>query len=588
MKTMPMLFAAGILFANLAAVADPQLTSWFTTDSGQYARVYTNDAMKSAGSALTTWSNGSQTQSLPVYCGVQAVYSSSDWVYVRSSGLAGFIMGPWYLNAQRTQIFPNLPVNQETLFRFPRTNAVPSVKTLTGGGQIGIFVDGVAMFNSWDAYSWNGSADAGGGGGLGFWNRDAYVNEGVTFDPGNAHQQQTGTYHYHADPIALRYMLGDHVNFNPTTKTYSEDTNAPTHHSPILAWVADGCPLYGPYGYADATNANGSIRRMVSGYVSRNGLNGTDNLSTNGAVRSTIPAWAQRIFGVAAAQSGPAVSTSYPFGRYMEDNAYLGDLTNSATGSNYQHGVDFDLDEYNGRWCVTPEFPNGTYAYFVAIDASGKPVFPYNIGRAYFGSPTGGGVGTISEPVVTNLLGNTNLASTLNPPAVQNGNVTLTWSAVEGGSYQVEATTNLADAASWTVVASGLSPLQTTGSYTNGMSSGPQFYRVSRTAVANFDGVEVASGSTTFAPGGSASRGTTITVAITLPAAPPNPPANAPLASVMLAGTISGTSLSDPASGTVNATFTIPANAPTGAQDIVVTFQSPGPSYTLTGAFTIN
>ena len=184
---------------------------------------------------------------------------------------------------------------------------------------------------------------------------------------------------------------------------------------------------------------------MVSGYVPRNGLNGTDNLSTNGAARTTIPAWAVRLYtnNVSANQSGPTVSSSYPFGRYMEDNAYLGDLTNSATGTNYQQGVDFDLDEYNGRWCVTPEFPGGTYAYFVSISSNGIPTFPYNIGRAFYGSPTGGSVSSISETVVTNFLGNTNLASTLNAPGVSNGTVTLTWSAVEGGSYQVEATTKI-------------------------------------------------------------------------------------------------------------------------------------------------
>ena len=26
-----------------------------------------------------------------------------------------------------------------------------------------------------------------------------------------------------------------------------------------------------------------------------------------------------------------------------------------------------DLDEHNGRYCVTPDFPNGVYAYFATI-----------------------------------------------------------------------------------------------------------------------------------------------------------------------------------------------------------------------------
>lgn len=580
-----------LALAFAAHAADPRTNGWFTTYSGQYARVYTNDAMKDAGTALTTWSNGTHTQSRPAYCGIQEVYSSSNWVYVRSTGLAGYIMGPWYLNAARTQMFPNLPLNQKLLYRFPRTNGVPAVKSITGGGQIGISANGVELFNSWDAHYWDPGANAdvaAGPGADGYWNRDAYVNEGITFDPAYAHQQQDGTYHYHADPIAVRYQLGDHVDYNPLTRTYSESTNPVTRHSPILGWMADGFPLYGPYGFSDPANPASGIRRMVSGYVPRDGTHGADNLSTNGAARSTIPAWAQRLYGVSAAQSGPTVSTSYPFGRYMEDNAYLGDLTNSATGSNYRQGVDFDLDEYNGRWCVTPEFPDGTYAYFVSISSSGTPVYPYNIGRGFYGDPVGGSVPAITEPVVTNFLGNTNLPSKLNSPTVGNGMVTLTWSAVEGGRYQVETTTNPADSTAWTVVASEVSPNEMTGTETTAMASSHAFYRVSRTAVTDFDPVSTGSSLTAAAPGGGADRGTTVTVTITLPGTPPNPPANAPIASVTLAGSINGTGISDATSGTVIATFAIPADAPTGAQDIVVTYKSPGPTYTLTGGLTIN
>src|SRR5947207_1533507 len=83
-------------------------------------------------------------------------------------------------------------------------------------------VNAVAMFDGRDGYVWTGSAESGNG--TGYWNRDAFVNESVTFDPGYAHQEQTGTHHYHADPIALRYLLGDHVDFNVGTRTYSEST----------------------------------------------------------------------------------------------------------------------------------------------------------------------------------------------------------------------------------------------------------------------------------------------------------------------------------------------------------------------------
>jgi hypothetical protein len=577
MKTPRLLLAAGLAGMAVTALrssADPLIASWQTNYAGQYARIYTNAAMQTAGASLTTWSNGSQVQSLPAYAGIQEIYSSTNWVYVRSTGLASYTMGPWQAG------FPNLPANQKFMFRIPRSPVVPASKAANGGGAIGCFVDGVAMFNSWDAFTWNGSTDASGGNG--YWNRDAYINEGATFDPALAHQQNTGTYHYHANPIALRYQLGDHVDYNTATKTYSESSVPVTRHSPILGWVADGYPIYGPYGYANATNASSGLRRMVSGYVPRNGAFGTSNLTANG--RSTIPAWATRLDNVSATQSGPAVSTSYPLGRYMEDNDYLGD-------HGYVQGVDFDLDEYNGRFCVTPEYPNGTYAYFVAISASGAPVFPYNIGRGYYGSATGGTVSSITQVVTTNFLGNTNLIQKLNVPVVKNGAVTLTWSAVEGGSYQVEASTNLAN---WNVLATGLAPNQIAAGYTNISNVGRGFYRVGRTSVAAFDSSGTTSinggggGSSVVAPGGSASRGTTVTVSITLPANPPAPPANAPITSVVLGGSISGSNISDAVSGTVLATFIIPAGAATGLQNIVATFGSTGPTITITGALTIN
>ena len=216
------------------------------------------------------------------------------------------------------------------------------------------------------------------------WNRDAFVNESPTFDASYAHQQNWGRYHYHTEPIALRYLLGDHVDYDAATKTYHESATPPAKHSPILGWMHDGYPIYGPYGYSNPTNPASGLRRMVSGYALRDGNNGTDNLLQTG--RRTLPAWDSRVTGLptvlADKQTGPDVSSQYPLGHYMEDYADLGDLGKV-------QGRYFDLDEHNGRWCVTPEFPNGTYAYFTTIDASGKPAYPYNMGRRYYGNPTG-------------------------------------------------------------------------------------------------------------------------------------------------------------------------------------------------------
>src|SRR5881296_3328569 len=142
---------------SLAAIADPRVDSWFTQYSGKYARLYATTTDLNSGNAVATWSRGTLSQSLPAYCGVQEVYSSSSWVYIRSTGLGSHIMGPWYLNSVKTMLFPNLPVNQKAFYRIPRNPTVPETKTLTGLGAIGYFVDGVAMFDGRDAFYWNGS-----------------------------------------------------------------------------------------------------------------------------------------------------------------------------------------------------------------------------------------------------------------------------------------------------------------------------------------------------------------------------------------------------------------------------------------------
>lgn len=581
MSQRPSLLALALLLAGPLA-AEPLLSSWYTANSTKYARIYSTDAARLAGTAVTTWSNTQNSQTSPAYAGAQEISYSASWVYVRSTGLGGHVMGPWYLNAAHTQAFPGLPVNQKTIFRFPRTpGTVPTTKTLTGLGAIGVFVDGVAMFDSRDGQYWTGTAEANGNG---FWNREAYVNEGVTFDPAYAHQPQNGQYHYHANPIALRYLLGDHVDFNATTRLYSESTGPVTRHSPILGWARDGYPIYGPYGYSSALDASSALARMRTGYALRDGTNGTDNLATTG--RTSIPAWATRLYG-ASTVTGPAVSTTYPLGRYMEDNAYLGDLGRT-------QGVDFDLDQYNGRFCVTPEFPNGTYAYFVAINASGAPTFPYNIGRAFYGDPTGNTVTSITETVTTFFAGDSAFQEQGAVTAVNGSDVTFTWSSIEGGTYTVEATNDLAG--TWTTLSTTQAAASnaTKTSYTEtgaAPTDGARFYRVNRTALATHDaatgttgGGGGGTGTAVAAPGGSARAGQTVTMTITLPTTPPLPPANVVPQSATLAGTIAGTTISRPTQATAQATFAIPSNAPLGTQNVTVVF-NPGPTYTVT--FTI-
>jgi hypothetical protein len=411
------------------AAGDPGISSWFTVDSGQFAQIYADNTSRFSGQTETTWSNGRNTQAQPAYCGVQEVLSSANWVYVRSTGLGSQIMGPW-----QNGRFPNLPTDQHFIFAIPRHPTVQTANRFNPLGEIGLFVDGVRMFDATDAFSYanrfgrDADPRAGIGQGDRIWNRDAFVNESRTFDAAMGHQQNWGRYHYHAEPVALRYLLGDHVDFDAATKTYRESSAAPAQHSPILGWMHDGYPLYGPYGYSNPTNPASGVRRMVSGFTLRDGENGADNLAQTG--RRSLPAWEarehHRSTALQPAETGPDVSSFYPLGHYLEDYAYLGDCGKLL-------GHDFDLDELNGRWCVTPDFPNGTYAYFTSIDASGRPAYPYNMGRRYHGNPVGRLLRSIGEPVTTNFINQANAALTATAPPAQNP--TLMWDN-RSASYQ--------------------------------------------------------------------------------------------------------------------------------------------------------
>ena len=111
-------------------------------------------------------------------------------------------------------------------------------------------------------------------------------------------------------------------------------------HSPIIGWAYDGNPIYGPYGYNDGKDENSGIRILEAGYV------------TN----------------TSKIEDRPAIS-SFGSGFFVED---------------YEFDGSGDLDEYNGRYGRTPEFPNGTYAYFAGITTDTRLArFPYFIGDKF-------------------------------------------------------------------------------------------------------------------------------------------------------------------------------------------------------------
>ncbi len=491
-----------LLMTAWMAQADPILTSWFTQNSSVLARVIqtkTTSTPTVNTTPVTVWpstgiTNGNSNglaQTVPVYADIQRIRYTSTNVYINSSGLASYTMGPFLSSG--TGLFGFWPVSQNFTIQLPLTPAtvIPATaKTAHSGGPIGVMVNGVVIYDLGDAFGFvqtdsspavTGSDLMGQTNSNHPWWRDALAVEAVTFDPGFAHQPGlNGQYHYHAEPKALRYQLRDNMqatyDSGNHTYSYTEDVSS-LHHSPILGWSFDGFPIYGPYGYSKPLDPDSSVTRMRSGFVLRNGLNGTTNIATTG--RTTLPKWAAIVEGFATLANypgsgtvntngdyilatsslyGPATSyvsgpTSYSIGRYIGDYDYLGDRgqTQGSTGT-------FDLDQYNGRTCVTPEFPGSTYAYFVSIDAKGLPAFPYMLGKQYYGTKSGAAMNvTVPTNGVTELFnsGGLNAKEVMSTPSVNSstGSVTLTWSSVEGGSYQVEASTNLQ---TWTTLSSAL------------------------------------------------------------------------------------------------------------------------------------
>ena len=472
--------AASVGSAN--PLGAPVETAWQKVTGAEYARIYKTQAAALAGNSVTSWTPAGLVtgggQPTPVYAGVESVRVSGNWVYVKGSALPHYTMGPWYFDAAKTQIFVAYPSKWDMLARIPRSPVAAVTHSNTNFGPIAIWVNSTIIHNQLDAFYWNGTQDSDtGAAGTESWTRNARYAEGLTFDPAGSHQPSTGESHHHINPMALRYELGDHVNYSAATHTYTEAATAPLH-SPILGWSFDGYPIYGPYGYATANDSAGGVRRMVSGYVMRDGGFGTTNLNTAG--RATLPQWALDA-GHATTPNGPAVNASQPLGWYLQDFDHLAD-------HGYVQGVTFDLDRYNGRWCVTPEFPAGTYAYFVTLAADNTPAYPYIIGRQYYGVKQGGNYGATSavgfaavdSPNVTTYQGGELAALAIQDVGKSSGQVTLTWSSVEGGRYTVEQT---ADLGGWSNAATNIPGAAFSTPRTISAPGAKGFYRVRRDSV---------------------------------------------------------------------------------------------------------
>lgn len=304
------LFLLPLVFSfasSIVAQLTPEITSWIINTTGE------------------TGYNGIPTN-------VQLVQYSDNNVYVSATCIPGYDIGPWMNN-------PNTPVNQNFVFKITR-HSEENTGTLTnvGLGHIGVWSNGVSIFNPKDGMSYNNA---------GVWNRNALYYEGISFDSCLGHPAPNGEYHHHVNPTCLY-----------------DDTDS-LNHSPIIGFAFDGFPVYGAYGYVN-TDGTGGIKRMRSSYV----------LSAS-----------------STRTNGPNVNATYPVGCFVEDYVYT-----AGAG---------DLDIHNGRFTVTPDYPGGTYAYFITLDENLYPVYPFVLGPTYYGKVQPGNTGpgsghnTVTESVTT-------------------------------------------------------------------------------------------------------------------------------------------------------------------------------------------
>lgn len=362
------LLSAILAFSNGQAQSNPAITGWLKNTTGITGRHYV--------------SGNSTPLTDAVLANVQTVQYSSTWSYISTNGIPAYITGP-FLDGN-----PSLATSQAAIFKFPlNPTQNTGTATATTGGNIGVFINGVALFDYRDGVSWNNSTNTIGGGpaggtGNGIWNRDAVLAERGGFDCNKAHPAM-GNYHHHQNPSA--FNLDTNV-LSTICSTYPSDglyvINA-TQHSPLIGFAYDGFPIYGAYGYANA-DGTGGITRMKSSFQLRN-ITARNTYYTGTAVTA-----------------GPAVSTTYPLGYFREDYEFI------------THATADYLDIHNGRFCITPEYPNGTYCYFTTVDANHNSAYPYAVGPTFYGNKTAAKVTSITETTTTYTLGLENFASNTN------------------------------------------------------------------------------------------------------------------------------------------------------------------------------
>ena len=161
--------------------------------------------------------------------------------------------------------------------------------------------------------------------GQGNWNIEALGHDTFDFgdDMNHAHVQPNGAYHYHGMPELLIDFLGDNQGMT------------------IVGWASDGFPVYARYGFSDPNDPNSSIKSLEPSYK----LKSEPDPNRPNTLTALIGGPGQETINP---------NSPIPMGAFTQDYEYVEGLG--------------DLDKCNGRFGVTPEFPEGIYYYVVTDD----------------------------------------------------------------------------------------------------------------------------------------------------------------------------------------------------------------------------
>ena len=145
------------------------------------------------------------------------------------------------------------------------------------------------------------------------------------------------------EPISdgLRYSIVGYSTNREEFNFLKYNSLLSSNHSPIIGWAYDGNPIYGPRGFSKPFDTS-ETKILNSSYVLD-----SSNIEDR--------------------------PSNFNLGFFSSD---------------YKFNNSGDLDIHNGRYCKTPDYPEGVYAYFVSIDENTlEPKFPYFIGDTYRSNP---------------------------------------------------------------------------------------------------------------------------------------------------------------------------------------------------------